>query len=60
MILKWALCSYAEYLLKSQLVHAFGDVNIRKELNFALRPLVSDPNNLLHEAGTTYNDSNLI
>jgi iron complex outermembrane receptor protein len=45
------------HFLKSQHC-AFGDVNIRKGTSYALYRApywISDPNNLLHEAGTTYN-----
>ncbi|WP_016991400.1 TonB-dependent receptor [Flavobacterium sp. ACAM 123] len=49
----------AEYPLSEvTTVYAFGDVNIRKGTSYALYRApywVSDPNNLLHEAGTTYN-----
>jgi iron complex outermembrane receptor protein len=49
----------AEYpLSETTTLYAFGDVNIRKGTSFALYRApywVSDPSNLLHEAGTTYN-----
>ncbi|NGY37170.1 TonB-dependent receptor [Flavobacterium sp. XN-5] len=49
----------AEYPLSDKTtLYAFGDINIRKGTSFALYRApywVSDPNNLLHEAGTTYN-----
>ena len=54
-----ALVVNAEYPLSDKTtLYAFGDVNIRKGTSFALYRApywVSDPNNLLHEAGSTYN-----
>lgn len=56
-----ALVVNAEYPLSDNTtLYAFGDVNIRKGTSFALYrapywPGVSDPNNLLHPAGTPYN-----
>ena len=54
-----ALVVNAEYPLSDiTTLYAFGDVNIRKGTSFALYRTpywVSDPNNLLHAAGTTYN-----
>jgi iron complex outermembrane receptor protein len=47
----------AEYFWNHNIV-CFGDVNIRKGTSYALYRApywISDPNNLLHEAGTTYN-----
>jgi iron complex outermembrane receptor protein len=47
----------AEYPLLKHNIVCFGDVN-RKGTSFALYRApywISDPNNLLHEAGTTYN-----
>ena len=51
----------AEYALSDKTtLYAFGDINIRKGTSFALYrtpywPGITDPYNLLHEAGTTYN-----
>ena len=54
-----ALVINAEYPLSEKTtLYAFGDLNIRKGTSFALYRApywVSDPNNLLHAAGTTYN-----
>ncbi|TDE43459.1 TonB-dependent receptor [Flavobacterium rhamnosiphilum] len=54
-----ALVVNAEYPLSEKTtLYAFGDLNIRKGTSFALYRTpywVSDPNNLLHEAGTPYN-----
>ncbi|MFV5684330.1 TonB-dependent receptor [Flavobacterium sp. GB2R13] len=54
-----ALVVNAEYPLSDKTtLYAFGDINIRKGTSFALYRApywVSDPNNLLHEAGTPYN-----
>jgi iron complex outermembrane receptor protein len=54
-----ALVVNAEYPLSDKTtLYAFGDVNIRKGTSFALYRApywVSDPNNLLHAAGTPYN-----
>ncbi|AWG23142.1 TonB-dependent receptor [Flavobacterium faecale] len=56
-----ALVVNAEYPLSEKTtLYAFGDLNIRKGTSFALYrvpywPGVSDPFNLLHAAGTTYN-----
>jgi iron complex outermembrane receptor protein len=54
-----ALVVNAEYPLSDNTtLYAFGDVNIRKGTSFCFIQstlLVSDPNNLLHDAGTTYN-----
>ncbi|MBE0391867.1 TonB-dependent receptor [Flavobacterium sp. PL002] len=54
-----ALVVNAEYPLSDKTtLYAFGDINIRKGTSFALNRTpywVADPNNLLHDAGTTYN-----
>jgi iron complex outermembrane receptor protein len=54
-----ALVVNAEYPLSDKTtLYAFGDVNFRKGKSFALYRTpywVSDPNNLLHAAGTPYN-----
>ncbi|MBC5838101.1 TonB-dependent receptor [Flavobacterium muglaense] len=54
-----ALVVNAEYPLSEKTtLYAFGDLNIRKGTSFALYRTpywISDPNNLLHAAGTTYN-----
>ena len=54
-----ALVVNAEYPISEKTtVYAFGDINVRKGTSFALYRApywVSDPNNLLHAAGSTYN-----
>ena len=54
-----ALVVNAEYPLSEKTtLYAFGDLNVRKGTSFALYRApywVSDPNNLLHAAGSTYN-----